>query len=213
MSHDAGVTPLPFVGDEAALARALRAGHPGAAAAFYDAHARHVLRTLRSMLGADEDVPDLLQEVFMRGFNGIGKLRDIGRTRSWLTKIAIFVATHRLRVRIRRNRLRVLSPEHTRPTQCEQPSLDARRSLHEVYQVLDEMPVDERTAFTLRYIDGTTLPVAADACRISLATLKRMLARAEQRFLEAVRARPGMEDWLEVGTRWSERKPASRIPG
>jgi hypothetical protein len=30
------VTPLTFVGDRLALVQALRTGHPGAAAAFYD---------------------------------------------------------------------------------------------------------------------------------------------------------------------------------
>ena len=73
------LTPLTFVGDERALLQALRAGHPGAAAAFYDQHAAHVSRTLRSALGADEEIPDLLQEVFIRAIDGIGKLREVDR--------------------------------------------------------------------------------------------------------------------------------------
>ena len=76
MSQAAGVLPLPFVGDEDALVRALRDGNPGAAAAFYDRHSRHVLRTLSSTLGPDEEIVDLLQEVFMRGLDRIGQLRE-----------------------------------------------------------------------------------------------------------------------------------------
>ena len=37
------VTPLTFVGDDAALMEALRAGHPGAAAVFYDQHLQSLL--------------------------------------------------------------------------------------------------------------------------------------------------------------------------
>jgi RNA polymerase sigma-70 factor (ECF subfamily) len=47
---------------------------------------------------------------------------------------------------------------------------------------------------------------AAEACDTSLATLKRRLARAEGRFREAVRARPEFTQWLDEGTRWTEKK-------
>jgi RNA polymerase sigma-70 factor (ECF subfamily) len=200
------VTPLTFVGDDAALMQALRSGHPGAAAAFYDQHAAHVYRTLRSALGADEEIPDLLQEVFIRALDRIGKLRDFERVRAWLTTIAIFVARGHIRLRSRRGWLSMFSPERTRPSQLDQPSSEARQALREVYDVLDQMPVDERMAFVLRFIDGMTLPDAADACQTSLATLKRRLARAEKHFLETARRRPALEPWLKDGTRWNLQK-------
>jgi RNA polymerase sigma-70 factor, ECF subfamily len=200
------LTPLTFVGDDAALMQALRAGHPGAAASFYDQHAAHVQRTLRAALGADEDIPDLLQEVFIRALDGIGKLRDLERVRSWLTTIAIFVARGQIRLRSRRNWLRVFSPERTKPVAMDQPSSEARIALREVYDVLDGMPVDERMCFVLRFINGTTLPDGAEACNTSLATFKRRLARAEKRFIEAARKRPALEHWLEDGTRWNAQK-------
>jgi RNA polymerase sigma-70 factor (ECF subfamily) len=197
------LTPLTFVGDDTALIQALRAGHPGAAAVFYDQHAAHVHRTLRLTLGADEDIPDLLQEVFIRALDRIGKLRELERVKSWLTTIAIFVARAHIRLRSRRNWLRMFSPEQTQPRQLDQPSSEARRALLEVYQVLDQMPVDERMAFVLRFINGMTLPDAAEACETSLATLKRRLVRAEKKFVAAARQRPALEQWLEDGTRWN----------
>jgi RNA polymerase sigma-70 factor, ECF subfamily len=203
------VAPMPFPSDAATLVRALRAGHPRAATAFYDEHARHVLETLRLLLGADEDIQDLLQEVFIRGFNGIGKLREAERVRGWLTKIAILVAAEQRRLWARRNRLRVLSPEHTHPTHCEQPPLDVRRSVYQLCDVVDALPAKERDAFTLRYVEGMTLRAAALACGTSLATFKRRLARAERRFLHFARRRPGMEDWLTLGAKWTARRMGS----
>jgi RNA polymerase sigma-70 factor (ECF subfamily) len=185
------------------LIQALRAGHPGAAAVFYDQHAAHVHRTLRQVLGPDEDLPDLLQEVFIRALARIGKLREIERVRGWLTSIAIFVARAQIRVRTRRGWLRMFSPEHTRTRHQEQPSLDARRAVEDVYGVLDEIPVDERMAFALRYIHGMTLPDAAEACGTSLATLKRRLTRAEKRFVAAARTRPALDQLLGEGARWN----------
>jgi RNA polymerase sigma-70 factor (ECF subfamily) len=72
--------------------------------------------------------------------------------------------------------------------------------------VLEQMRVDDRMAFTMRFIHGMTLPDAAEACGVSLATLKRRLVRAEKAFLEAAQKRPILEYWLERGTRWTLRK-------
>ena len=200
------LTPLTFIGDDPALVAALRAGHPGAAAALYDRYAGHVRLTLRSILGPDDDIPDLLQEVFIRALDRVDGIREVDRLSSWLTTIAIFVARAQIRLRSRRRWLRFFSPERTRPRQLEQPSSDARRALREIYAVLDRMPTDQRMAFVLRYLHGVTLVEAAEACETSLATIKRRLTRAEARFLEAVRRRPGLVQWLEEGTRWTEKK-------
>lgn len=202
------LTPLTFVGDDAALVQALRTGHPGAAAAFYDRHAAHVRMTLRSTLGPDDDIPDLLQEVFIRALDQIATLREVDRLASWLTTIAIFVARAQIRLRTRRSWLRLFSPEQTQTWQLEQPSSDARRALREVYQVLDQMPVEQRMAFVLRYVHGMSLSDAAEACTTSLATIKRRLSRAEKRFLEVARQRPALAQWLEDGTRWTSEKEA-----
>lgn len=200
------VTPLKFVGDEKALVQALRAGHPGAAAAFYDQHAPHVHRTLRSALGADADVPDLLQEVFIRAIEAINDLDDLERLKSWLTTIAVFTARAHIRRRTRRKWLRAFSPEQPLVSQPEPGCSEARLALRRTYQILDTLPVNERMAFVTRFVEGMTLVDAAEACHVSLATLKRRLGRAEKHFVEAVREEPSLAEWLKEGTRWNVRK-------
>lgn len=200
------LTPLTFVGDDAALVEALRAGHPGAAAALYDRYAGQVRLMLRSVLGPDDDIPDLLQEVFIRAMDRVGKVREADRLGAWLTTIAVFVGRAHLRLRSRRKWLRLFSPERTAPRQLQQPPPDARRALRDVYAILDEMPVAHRMAFVLRYIHGASLVEAAEACGTSLATIKRRLARAERQFLAAIQGRPLLAGWREEGTRWAEKK-------
>ena len=196
------VTPLTFVGGDAALVQALRAGHPGAAAAFYDQHSAFVYRALRSAIGVDDDLPDLLQEVFIRAIDRIGDLQDLSRVRSWLTTIAVFTARAHIRRRARRKWLGAFL--FTDPSERHQaPSPDARWALREIYRILATLPANDRLAFALRIIEGLTLPDAAEACQVSLATFKRRLARAEQRFLAVARTRPELLPWLEKGTRWS----------
>jgi RNA polymerase sigma-70 factor, ECF subfamily len=200
------VTPLTFIGDDGELLRALRARHPGAVAVLYDRHASHVHRALRSALGPDADLPDLVQDVFIRAMAGISELEDLARVRSWLTTIAVFTARAHIRRRVRRNFLGLFSPQRTSLTQVEPASLEARSALRQTYAVLDELPVNERLAFTLRFVHGMTLPEAAEACAVSLATFKRRLARAEHGFFERAREVPALAAWLKEGTRWNLRK-------
>jgi RNA polymerase sigma-70 factor (ECF subfamily) len=56
-----------------------------------------------------------------------------------------------------------------------------------VYRVLDELPVDDRLAFSLHHIEGEKLDVVARLCRCSPATAKRRIARVQQ----ALEARMG----------------------
>jgi RNA polymerase sigma-70 factor (ECF subfamily) len=200
------VTPLKFVGDDRALVEALRSGHPGAVAVLYERHAAAVHRTLRSALGPDADLPDLVQEVFIRALDSIVQLDDHERLRGWLSGIAVFSARGLIRRRARRKWLGLFSPQRAASAQQDPPSTEARFALREVYAVLDELPVDERMPFVLRIIDGMTLPDGAEACGVSLATFKRRLARAEQKFVQAAERRPQLSPWLKEGTRWSLRK-------
>jgi RNA polymerase sigma-70 factor (ECF subfamily) len=203
------VTPLTFGhGDEDlrggdGLIDALRAGHPGAAAVFYDRYAASVQRGLQSVLGRDAEIPDLLQEVFIRAIDRIGELQDLNQVRGWLTTIAVFAARAHIRRQARRKWLSLFSPDQTRQRHLEPPSSDARRALRDTYRTLDTLPANERIAFVLRFIEGMTLPEAAAAAGVSLATLKRRLSRAEKKFVARVRERPLLEQWLQEGTRWT----------
>jgi RNA polymerase sigma-70 factor (ECF subfamily) len=199
------VTPLKFVGDERALVEALRSRHPGAVAALYERHASAVHRTLRSALGPDADLPDLLQDVFIRALDSISQLDDHERLRSWLTSIAVFSARALIRRRARRRWLSLFSPQRTASDEQAPACSEARFALREVYELLDRLPLDERMAFVLRIINGMTLPDAAEASGVSLATFKRKLARAERAFVKAAEERPQLQPWLEGGTRWTLR--------
>ena len=197
------VTPLTFARGDDDLIDGLRAGHPGAAAVFYDRYATSVHRTLQSVLGRDADIPDLLQDVFIRAIDRISELQHLDQVRSWLTTIAVFTARAHIRRLARRKWLFLFSPDQTRQRHLEPPSSDARRALRETYRTLDTLPENERIAFVLRYIDGLTLPEAAAAASTSLATLKRRLSRAEKKFIARVREQPLLEQWLQEGTRWT----------
>jgi RNA polymerase sigma-70 factor (ECF subfamily) len=84
------------------------------------------------------------------------------------------------------------------------PQGETHEAVRATYRVLDTLPDDERMAFSLRFISEMQLTEVAAACRVSLATVKRRLARAEKRFVEAAKDHPALRERLAQGGRWSE---------
>jgi RNA polymerase sigma-70 factor (ECF subfamily) len=196
------VRALGFVGDDRALVDALRKGHPGAPTALFDRYGGHVQRVLARVLGVDPDLGDLLHDVFVEALGSIGAVRDGSSLKAWLTQIAVFKARGCIRRRRRRAWLRLFSSlerEPDMPAPAVAPEvLEALRS---TYRVLEQLPADERIAFALRHIDGMELTEVASACGVSLATVKRKLARAREAFVRAAREQGALSDWLEGGPR------------
>jgi RNA polymerase sigma-70 factor, ECF subfamily len=203
-SEPAGVVvPLFPPGDDAALVEALRAGDAGASGALFDRYAPLVQRVLARVLGLDPELPDLLHDVFVEALSSIDRLDEPSRLRPWLTSIAVFVARGCIRRRKRRRWLRYLGWDEPVDPPAQAPAGPAAVALSLTYAILGRMPDDERIAFSLRIIDGMELTEAAQACSVSLATIKRRIARAEKRFLTEAAGEPLLAEWLEGGARWS----------
>ena len=80
------------------------------------------------------------------------------------------------------------------------PSAEVSEALSHAYRALDALPADERIAFALRHIDGMELTAIAAATRVSLATTKRRIVRAEVRFVELARQSDALREWVARGT-------------
>ena len=203
------VVPLPFLAeDDAALVQGLLADNPGAKAAFFSRYAPDVERLITHLIGLDRDLADILQEVFVQALTSIRSLRDPAALKPWLMRIATHSAQRTLRSRTRRAWLRFFidDDDEARNMPASQATdLEGRETLRSVYAVLDRIPANERIAFALRYIDGMELTEIAAACSVSLATTKRRVRRAEDRFLRVARSHPTLEQWVEGGSRWRDR--------
>ena len=82
------------------------------------------------------------------------------------------VARNRLRTRRRRRWLVFGEPDEPEQPRAADGS-DAREALTATYQVLSTMNENLRICFALRFIDGRELTEIAEACEVSLATIKR----------------------------------------
>lgn len=188
-------------GDEA-LVRALRASRSGAADAFFQRYFDHVRRVVTRVMSLDDELEDIIQDVFLDALRSIDRLKEPSALKMWLTSIALFKARRVLRQRKRRSWLRLATPAEldTVPTGG---GSELAEAMHCTYLVLNELPADERIAFALRFIEGMELTELAAACRTSVATVRRRLGRAEDRFLRKAQRYPVLSARI-AGGRWTQ---------
>jgi RNA polymerase sigma-70 factor (ECF subfamily) len=186
---------FPATMTDAALAMSLKAREPGSAELLFERYRPYVERLIVRTVGFDPEVPDLVNEVFARALEGIKSLRDTWALKGWIGSVALFTARGYLRSR--RNRRRWLSifssDEVPEPVAIVAPP-EVSRTLVSAYAVLDVLPTDERIAFALRVIDGMELAEIAQMVGVSLATVKRRVARAQRLFWDKARRDPMLRE-------------------
>jgi RNA polymerase sigma-70 factor (ECF subfamily) len=182
--------PLSF--GDARLLEALRAKRPGTWLQFYDAFAPYVLAVLRRALGPDHELEDLVQEVFSRALEGVGRVREADKLKPWLRSLTVFTA----RETLRRRKWRAWLPlggdeeEDSVPMPTTSDAVEERLLLRRVQAVLGALSVDDRLAFTLRHFEQLELTEVAETMHLSLSTAKRRIARAEVEFRRRASADP-----------------------
>lgn len=188
---------LPVALDDAALLEGLLNGRPAAVAALYDKFGSHVHWVLVRTLGSDRDVEDLVQDTFVTVVARCASVYEPSALRSFIVGIAIRLARNELRKRAVR-RWVGLDDAPSLPASSRHDPV-AEEALRHVYGALEKLGPDKRIAFVLRHVEGYGLAEAAEVCGCSLATFKRRLRRANERFEALAAADPVLRECLEAG--------------
>ena len=147
---------------------------------FFRRYAPYVARIGHRLLGRDDEVDDLIQDVFLAAHRGIRGLREAEAIKGWLATVAVRQCRRRLRARRVRTFLHIDSTDDYGQVADESASPEHRAMLAGVYRVLDRLPVNQRLAWTLRYVEGEQLERVAELCNCSLATVKRRIKAAHE---------------------------------
>ncbi|MES1182659.1 MAG: RNA polymerase sigma factor [Myxococcales bacterium] len=179
---------------DAMLVQALRARDLAAAARFYDRYAPKVRGMVYRVLGADTELDDVVQDVFVAAITSIHKLRDPAMLKSWLLGIAVGRVRDNLRARWRRRWLTFHPFEELldHPAPLVESQADVAK---EVGAILDRLPPEERIALLLHRLEGLSLEEAAQTCNMTVSTFKRRLARGEAKFILRAKYRPALIEW------------------
>lgn len=160
--------------------RALR-GEPWAREAIFRKHVEHVNALALKLLRDRAEAEDVVQDTFLDAFRLLGQLTDPTRLRGWLGGIAIHKAHRCFRHRrwlsfvgLEGQREGLGLDELVHPGVSE----DQRAALVHLDAVLSRLQEEVRAAWLLRYVEGYRFDEISGACRCSLATAKRRVARA-----------------------------------
>jgi RNA polymerase sigma-70 factor (ECF subfamily) len=149
-------------------------------------HAPHLRRIARRVLGADDEVEDVVQDVFIRAHQRLPDLRNAAAMRSWLGTITVRVARRRLRSGWFS---RVWRGEDAHAFEQRDPSATPEHYaiVSSFNRYLQRLPADQRLAWVLCEVEEKTLPEAAKISACSLSTVTRRLQAAKSRIRKAMR--------------------------
>lgn len=163
----------------------------GEAEAFEDlvaAMEKPLLYYAASLTGNADSGLDVLQEVWIKAFRGISKLRDPGALRSWLYTITHGIAVDRIRHNSSRERAESVELEDFQ--EADEPSF-ADEDAAEVHQTLGELGIKHREVLVLHFLEDLSIEEIAKVVGCSVGTVKSRMHYAKRAMREIL----GGEDY------------------
>ena len=151
-----------------------------------ETHFDFIWRSLRRLGLSPADAEDGAQEVFTVASR---RLEDIvvGRERAFLFGTALRVASsHRRRARHRYEQLDGTAEDHGDAAPSPEMLTERRQARAVLDQVLDELTLEQRTAFVLYELEEMTVPDIATILDVPVGTVASRLRRARAAFADTV---------------------------
>jgi RNA polymerase sigma-70 factor (ECF subfamily) len=174
---------------EAALIARCNTGDEAACADLVTIHQRMVYSLALHLLGDRDEALDLSQEVFLRVFRTLSSFRGQSALRTWIYRIVINQARNRQRWWRRRYRssqvslddhLQQFGDVESKTDVLPDRALASKETSARIWQALEKLPFDQRTALILREIDGLRYDEIAFSLNVAVGTVKSRLTRARQ---------------------------------
>jgi RNA polymerase sigma factor (sigma-70 family) len=144
----------------------------------FSEYERYVASIGSRILGANNGVDDLVQEVFLVIYQEFHKLRELSSVKAWLATIATRVAWRQRGRPWLYSKLSLTQVEELNPLESTDASPELQADLAALLERLRSMPVTLQEPWLLRFIDGETLPRIAELLDCSQSTVQRRLREA-----------------------------------
>jgi RNA polymerase sigma-70 factor (ECF subfamily) len=165
----------------------------------YDAHVPFVWRALRRLGVRESDAADAVQDVFVVVHRRLSEFDPRARITTWLFAICMRVASARRRAA--HVRLEV-SAEELPISDVPDEGADAgavaehNQKLDIVEAILDQMPMEQRAAFSLFELEGMTGEAIAELLDVSVNTVHSRVRLARQAFRQSLAQMQARERFL-----------------
>lgn len=171
---------------EALCIEKAKSGHTEAFSILVKRYQERVLHTAHSFLGNREEAKDAAQESFVKAYQALKKFKGESKFSTWLYRITANHCKDMLRQRTRRQ-YEPLESEATEEEKFASPQAGPRQNLisrelgEMIYGHLDQLPDQQRTVFTLRYLEGLHLEEIAEILSLTTGAVKAHLWQAGQK--------------------------------
>jgi RNA polymerase sigma-70 factor (ECF subfamily) len=165
------------------LALRCQAGDAGAFEDMIAVMERPLLYYATSLTGNPDSALDVLQEVWIRTFRGIRKLKDPGSLRSWLYSMTHGIAVDRIRKNYSREQAEKVQFEDFQ--EAEEPSFAADDAAA-IHQALSEIGLKHREVLVLHFLEDLSVAEIAKVVGSSEGTVKSRIHYAKRAMKEVL---------------------------
>ncbi len=170
--------------EEHELVARFHAGDAGAFDRLVRAYQDRIARLAARLLGGDDEINDVMQEIFLSVFTGIKRFRQESRFSTWLTTIAINKCRSHARKRRRRRRL-LGWLRWARPNYHDNNSpLPAADTLEQLRQAVYRLPMSLREPLVLRYFEELSIDEISEVLKLSAGAVEVRLTRGRRKLKE-----------------------------
>lgn len=164
-------------------------GSESALAELYALFKTRVYNSALSYLQNVADAEEVTQDVFVKIFQSAARFEQKSSVSTWIYRITVNQSLDRLNHRNRQKRFGVLvglfrdnSPQEAIPLpHFDHPGvlLEQKEHARILFQAIESLPDQQKTAFILSFIEGLPRQEAADVMEVSLKALESLLQRAK----------------------------------
>jgi len=153
----------------------------GAYADLVSRHRRMVYKVAQAILGSPDEAEDVVQEVFVRAYRGIGSLNHHQVFAGWVRRIAVNCAVTRIRQRERERRGEKGAGDDPAAAPDPADELVTAELRNWIRRAIRDLPLKQRLAVTLFYLDDMSVAETAQGLGCSASAVKAHLTRARRK--------------------------------
>jgi len=155
-----------------------------------------VFNTTISLLQNREDAEDITQEVFAEVFESVKLFNENAKLATWIYRIAVTKSLDHLRKKKAKKRFGFVQSifgkegaiNKTDHSVFYHPSaqLENKERAAELFKAIDQLPENQRTAFTLHKLEDLSYAEVADIMKLSVSAVESLMVRAKQNLQETL---------------------------
>jgi RNA polymerase sigma-70 factor (ECF subfamily) len=157
---------------------------------FVNQHRNHVFNTALGLLQDTENAEDVTQEVFVEVFRSVARFKEECSILTWIYRITVSKSLELIRRRNRKKRTGILfslfgNEDYlmvTNTSSFYHPGIKLENKERAVilFQAIEKLPVNQRTAFTLHKLENLSYAELAEVMGISVSSVESLMFRAKQ---------------------------------